>query len=1195
MRFKGFFFALLIVVSIIALFFLSNSSSASKTALFPPDILFEENEEAYRANNIGVALLEQYKHKEGADEFRRALKINPELVMARINLCIALFYSQDLRPAQEAAKAALEIAPDAPQPHYILGLMARSENRLDDALASFQKVLKVDPKDVGANVNVGQIHSLRRQYDEAVKAFRVAMEAEPYNTSAVYNLATTLSRMGQREEAQELLQKFQVLRQSGAGTSIGTNYLEQGRYAEAIASTGMEKELVDKDAPNVTFKDATKEVLPLSKTTTKTSVPALDQTIKPSTWSEATKRKLVQPFAGGATLFDFDADGYPDLLQLTQTGQKLLRNNKGKFVDVTALSGDLNKLTTGIGVGAVAGDYNNDTKPDIFILRYGTSSLYRNEGNGKFTDVTKEAEIPTYTYLSISVAMLDADHDGDLDIFIAGFADIAKNPFKDSKNNVAYFPTSFALAPNMLLRNNGDGKFTDISTASKVAGPTGRAVSIVPTDYDNRRDVDLMIANYGDTPTLFRNLRDSTFRNVAPEVLHVQKRTYAALAVCDYNKDSFPDFFFGDRFGSGIFATSDGRGGFVLATPPPELSSVRAAQFVDYDNDGLVDLIAVTDKGLRAARNVGIRGGGSNDLVRGANWQVVPIQADNLSNVSSSRFIVSGDVDADGDVDLFARANDGSLKFIRNDGGNRNHSAHIRLEGKVSNRSGFGSKIDMRAGSLTQKLETYSSTPAPAPSEIIFGLGQREKPDAIRVIWPAGITQAETEILPSPQASRATTITELDRKPSSCPFLYTWNGERFVFLTDFMGGGEMAYWEGYGSYNHPDPDEYVRIAGDDLKPKDGRYELRVTNELEEVLYVDHLQLIAVDHPKGTEVYPNEGLANPTSSKFILYRTRAAKPPLSAIDDDGNDVLSRLVHVDRKYVDSFKLHSTRGYADEHSLILKLDDKKDFKGRALLLMNGWTDYAFSSDNVAASQMNKSLVFPSLQVKDKQGEWKTVIENIGIPVGRPQTMTVDLTGTFLSDSREVRIVTNMRVYWDQILVDTSNDESEVRMTQLEPIKADLRLRGFSLETSPDDKEPYGYDYDKVSFTSPWKNFAGTFTREGDVRKLLTEIDDIYVISRTGDEISLSFDANALPALSDGWSRTFLLYSFGYSKEMDINSGSPDVVMPLPFRGMTKYPYTAPESYPLTPERQSYLEQYNTRRVAFTIPRIESVLIAR
>jgi hypothetical protein len=212
--------------------------------------------------------------------------------------------------------------------------------------------------------------------------------------------------------------------------------------------------------------------------------------------------------------------------------------------------------------------------------------------------------------------------------------------------------------------------------------------------------------------------------------------------------------------------------------------------------------------------------------------------------------------------------------------------------------------------------------------------------------------------------------------------------------------------------------------------------------------------------------------------------------------------------------------------------------------------------------------------------------VIENIGIPVGRPQTVVVDLNGKFLSASREVRIVTNMRIYWDQILVANSAADFPIRPVPLTPSIAGLRWRGFSLEHSPDGRQPMSYDYKRVSFTSPWKVMTGRYTREGDVRELLLDSDDMFVISRPGDELVLSFDARKLPPLPEGWTRTFLLYANGYSKEMDVNSASPDQVGPLPFHGMSKYPYAWPESYPLTEKRRGYMEKYNTRVVTSPVP---------
>jgi hypothetical protein len=182
-------------------------------------------------------------------------------------------------------------------------------------------------------------------------------------------------------------------------------------------------------------------------------------------------------------------------------------------------------------------------------------------------------------------------------------------------------------------------------------------------------------------------------------------------------------------------------------------------------------------------------------------------------------------------------------------------------------------------------------------------------------------------------------------------------------------------------------------------------------------------------------------------------------------------------------------------------------------------------------------------------------------------------------------------MRIYWDQILVG-AHERGATRVTRLEAAAADLRLRGFSAEATPDGREPFGYDYQRVSASSPWKLPAGRYTREGDVRPLLRGVDDMFVVSRPGDELALSFDATALPALPAGWERTFLLYAHGYSKEMNPRSAVPDTVAPLPFRAMTQYPYGPDEHYPRSAAHRRYDERYNTRIVTRPVPTIDTAL---
>ena len=210
-------------------------------------------EQAYRANNRGVAELEQFNYGEAADAFRQALHLDDSLAITHINLGLALLYSQDEAGAAREATVAARLLPAAPQPHYILGLAARAQNRPSEALREFERVRQIDPRDVGTEVNLGQIYLEQQQYSQAIAVLRAAAAAEPFNVTAAYNLGLALTRSGQTTAGTEALRHAQALRTTGYAVTLGTGYLEQGRYAEALASTGAEPDLVDRAVPAVRF------------------------------------------------------------------------------------------------------------------------------------------------------------------------------------------------------------------------------------------------------------------------------------------------------------------------------------------------------------------------------------------------------------------------------------------------------------------------------------------------------------------------------------------------------------------------------------------------------------------------------------------------------------------------------------------------------------------------------------------------------------------------------------------------------------------------------------------------------------------------------------------------------------------------------------------------------------------------------
>ena len=350
--------------------------------------------------------------------------------------------------------------------------------------------------------------------------------------------------------------------------------------------------------------------------------------------------------------------------------------------------------------------------------------------------------------------------------------------------------------------------------------------------------------------------------------------------MADVNKDGYPDLFFGRR-AAGIIALSDGKGHFRTAAVTGESDATVAAQFVDYDNDGLVDLMTVSDRGARLFRNIG--GDGWSDASAASRLNALA-----PSGTATFQALVLGDVDGDGDDDVVVRQSDGRLRLWRNDGGERSASLRVRLTGRVSNRSALGAKVDLRAGSLRQTIETASASPAFAPADVIFGLAARTGADAVRIVWPSGIVQAET---PASSTARSAVlpVTELDRKPSSCPFLFTWNGTGFEFVTDFMGGGEMGDWVAPSVWNQPDPDEYVRIGDEQLKPRDGRYELRIPTSSRKCCSSIGCSSWLSTIGAASRYIQTKGYVNRRVNRSIQSRCRYASAPRAAVDEHGHDV------------------------------------------------------------------------------------------------------------------------------------------------------------------------------------------------------------------------------------------------------------------------------------------------------------------
>jgi Tfp pilus assembly protein PilF len=683
-----------------------------------------------------------------------------------------------------------------------------------------------------------------------------------------------------------------------------------------------------------------------------------------------------------------------------------------------------------------------------------------------------------------------------------------------------------------LIRNQAQAGFA--GRTSDIPFQPGRAVSgLVTKIHPDTKSHDLVVTYANRGAVLYRDRLAAHFEAVPLDAIPAGAMLAAAV---DIDNDSAPDLV----WNSGAALNRGARFESLASAPQP------IAAFADFDNRGLLD--AITAAGV--ARN------------RGAGRFGPPDPA------LSAHHAAAADFDGDGRTDVIFARPDGKLTLALNRTVTPHGWTRVALTGVKNLVLAPGAEVEVKSGLLYQK-RVYQGYP------LLFGLRRERGIDTIRITWPNGLIQNEM----NQKAGLLLKFQEAQRLSGSCPLVWTWNGGGFEYITDVLGVAPLGASAGDGRYFPVDHDEFISIRGESLAPRNGEYEIRITEELSEVSYIDQVELIAVDHPASVAIFSNDKWKSPPFPEFRLFGVKERVYPVRARAGGRDDVAPRLLKRDRRYAGGFE-RDLRGVAGMHAL--ELDFGRAAPGnRAVLILHGWVDWADGSTFLAESQASATgLVTPRLQVKDTAGRWVTVIEDMGMPAGKPKTIAVDLTGKFLSASREVRIETNLCVYWDEIFLGEDSAPPEVRLTALQPKSARLAFRGFSkVLVHPRREQPEQFFYEKPAMASMWNPTPGLYTRYGDVTPLARAAEDHLVIMGSGDEMRLTFDAGALPAPPAGWRRDWLLKVEGWAKDRDANTAYSQTVEPLPFHGMSSYPYPPHERYPATPQHDAYRREYNTR----------------
>jgi tetratricopeptide (TPR) repeat protein len=1152
----------LVLLVLLALLAANGASKGTSMATVPGP------QEAARLNNIGVAYMNQQLFEKALKAFEEAAKDDPNLALTTVNRGVALLNLQRLEQAQELLEMASKNNPKDPYAWYSVGLYYKNSSDAGAAVEAFRRVTEIDPNDADSWYFLGSTYAQLRQFAEAIAAFEHALKLDPHHASAEFGLARAYQQSGQTDPAHEAMKKFQYITQNKLGAPISLAYGEQGKYSRAEESPmAMEKVPAQID---VKFVDVTREVGILSK---------------PS----AIGGKDLASFLGpGACFLDYDNDGRIDLLLADngpEGGIALFHNAGGKFEEVTKKAGLDPTLHA---LGCTTGDYDNDGFADIALSLNGRVLLLHNEKNGTFKDVTDVAGIKSGG-LNLGLTFVDYDHDGDLDLYMTRYsADSSADPrdpfpLEDVQRNLP--------GQNVMWRNNGNGTFTDVSEAVGLKG-NGPSVSSIGTDFNNDRAVDLVVSGgWGHPEGIYENPREGKFllrqlwTGPAPGGV-------AGVAALDFKHDGWMDLAFTHWGYPGLSLWQNESGKNFQEVSLPKVDWVRAfgVAAVDYDTDGWVDLVAVGETAdgrgeVRLFRNLGPDG-----------WKDVSAETGlDKIQLKEPRAIIVGDYDNDGAVDLLITQNHGPAVLLRNEGGNKNNSLRLALKGLNDNKSAIGTKVEVFSDGIRQKFEVYGSSGYLGQNSpyLTIGLGQAKEADVVRMLWPTGVLQDEIGVA----ANKVQNITELDRRGSSCPTLFAWDGKKYALVGDMLGAGVVGHWaaahNGKIERDIPRPIEAIKLDRAALREKDGKLSFRFMEPLEESVYLDQVKLLAVDHPRDVDVYPNEYFASdPPYPPFRVVFSRDARPPAGAWDEHRHDLLPDLLA--HRFFGDFKVLSFMGFTEPHTLELDLGEA--YRGGPLwLLMHGEIEYYSATSLYAADQaglrpvapyvealVSSSSSSPGERANDGKEKWVRVVDDMGFPAGGARTMTADLTGKVPAGTRRIRITTNLQIYWDSILISRTDQDNrqnqKARLTSVPLARAELNFHGFPLKIEDRPPGNVKYIYEKASATGPYTRPSGAYTRYGDVRPLLTSLDDKFVVFGSGDEVALDFDTATLPSLPRGWVRDYFFVANGYEKDMDFYAYRGDTVDPLPFRGMGTYPYTG-KSFPSDAEHMNYLLEWNTR----------------
>jgi tetratricopeptide (TPR) repeat protein len=1114
-------FTLLSALLLFAALCLAGCRSAPKL----PDKSSKEYNDTVRAFYVGLAALQVGDDVRAETELTKATQLAPDEPASWANLGLLNLRQRNLDKAAERLETARTLAPDNSKIHVLLAILESNRGRIAEAIGNLRKAIELDPKSLKAIYMLAE--ETERQNDdasatEAQKLFAKMLEIQPDNLAVQLEVTRIAAK---RNDAETLkIVAARIGERAGAWPPEVQQQLKALQDAVAGGDTRAA-------ATRVAFLRNVLVRVPEYRTSLASVKMQPGEDAEPFTQFLHLENPVFTPAPPDEAL-TFNAEPIPDFqsgkwdwvgaISLNGEGAPMVAVANGR--EVRLASGATLPFPGGANAtpptphGILAVDFNYDFKTDLVLAGAGGLRFFRQDSPNSFVDVTAQTKLPAsltnMAYMGAWAADLEAD--GDMDIIVSGSGGVTTE-----------------------LRNNGDGTFTE---ARLFEGSTGLR-DFLWADLDADGDADAALLDMRGLQ-VYTNERGGQFRSRA---MPSEVGTVRAISVADVNNDGKLDLLFLQPDGT-IRRLSDKAEGEEWETADIARSSFSPNSLsvempfplfaVDLDNNGSLDL-AVSPLGWE------------NNLVwlsdASGNFKLV-------KTANTERVLSIADLNGDGRLDLLGLSKEAQPVRLINRSSKNYHWQQVRPRAVQAtgdqriNSFGIGGEMEIRSGLLVQKQLITGPL-------VHFGLGDQTNADVVRIVWPNGSVRAEFDL------KADETILAEQRLKGSCPFLFAYNGKEMKFVKDAVPWSSAIGLRinTLGTARVEATEEWYKIGRDQLVPRDGYYDLRITAELWETYYYDQLALMTVDHPAGTEIFVDERFVIPPA-KLAITTVQTPKKIARAVDDNGQDVTEVVSALDEKYLDTFGRGQYQGVTRDHYVEIDLGEDAPQSGPLFLIAHGWMHPTDSSINVAISQGQSRKPTPlSMEVPDGHGGWVVAKPNLGFPAGRNKISLFDLTNIFRPNTpRRLRLRTNLEVYWDKIEWAVALPDAELRTTKLDPETADLHYRGYSVINQPNRSSPQVPDYNRIASSKQvWRDLTGYYTRFGDVRELLLAADDRYVIMNAGDEMTFRFAAQ--PPLPEGWVRDYLIVGDGWIKDGDYNTGFSKTNLPLPRHDEQEYT-TAP-----------------------------------